>query len=92
MCSGRSSRSNATPACASTTSTPPSNTSASNCDSPQEQQRLILGHFIDGGDRTSGGVLHAVTSTAQTLPDPDDAYDLERAGLRAMAVAAAYQR
>ncbi|MGH3909498.1 MAG: DUF932 domain-containing protein [Pseudonocardiaceae bacterium] len=31
-----------------------------------EQQQTILNHFIDGADRSAGGVLHAVTSTAQT--------------------------
>ena len=51
-----------------------------------------LGHFIDAGDRTAGGILHAVTSTAQTVPDADDAYTLERHALRAMAIAATYQR
>ena len=55
-----------------------------------EQQATILSHFIQGGDITSGGVLHAVTSTAQTLADADAAYDLERTGLRAMSLAAAH--
>jgi hypothetical protein len=57
-----------------------------------EQQATILNHFIDGADRTSGGVLHAVTSTAQTLADADDAYDMERRGLQAMTLAASFQR
>jgi hypothetical protein len=56
-----------------------------------EQQATILRHFITGADSTSGGVLHAVTSTAQTLADADTAYTLERTGLRAMALAASYQ-
>ncbi|GAA2559949.1 DUF932 domain-containing protein [Pseudonocardia hydrocarbonoxydans] len=34
-----------------------------------EQQATILAHFVSGGDVTSGGVLHAVTSAAQTLDD-----------------------
>jgi hypothetical protein len=55
------------------------------------QQDTILNHFIDGADRTSGGILHAVTSAAQTLEDADDAYHLERCGVRAMQLAAAYQ-
>ncbi|BBG00434.1 MULTISPECIES: DUF932 domain-containing protein [Pseudonocardia] len=55
-----------------------------------EQQATILAHFVQGGDVTSGGVLHAVTSAAQTLEDADAAHDLERAGLRAMALAAAH--
>ena len=57
-----------------------------------EQQATILNHFIDGADRSCGGVLHAVTSTAQTLPDADDAYDMERRGLPAMTLAASFQR
>jgi len=55
-----------------------------------EQQATILAHFIGGSDITSGGVLHAVTSAAQTLDDADAAHDLERCGLRAMALAAAH--
>lgn len=56
-----------------------------------EEQNTILDHFIDGGDRTSGGVLHAVTSAAQTLDDADQAFELERQGLPAMRHAAAFQ-
>ena len=55
-----------------------------------EQQATILAHFVSGGDVTSGGVLHAVTSAAQTLEDADAAHELERVGLRAMALAAAH--
>lgn len=57
-----------------------------------EQQTTILNHFIDGGDRSCGGVMHALTSTAQTLADADDAYDMERRGVRAMSLAASFQR
>jgi hypothetical protein len=57
---------------------------------PAEVAATILNHFIRGGDPTSGGVLHAVTSTAQTLPDADVAYDLERHGLAAMSLAAVH--
>jgi hypothetical protein len=57
---------------------------------PAEVQETILNHFIRGGDSTSGGVLHAVTSTAQTLPNADAAYDLERHGLEAMSLAAVH--
>jgi len=55
-----------------------------------EAQATILAHFISGSDITSGGVLHAVTSAAQTLDDADAAHDLERHGVRAMALAAAH--
>jgi hypothetical protein len=57
-----------------------------------EQQQTILDHFIDAGDRTAGGILHAITSTAQTQPDADDAHTLERHALRAMTLAATHQR
>jgi hypothetical protein len=57
-----------------------------------DQQATILNHFIDGGDRSCGGVMHAVTSVAQTLDDADDASDLERRGVRAMTLAASFQR
>lgn len=57
-----------------------------------EEQKTILDHFFDGGDRSAGGVLHAVTSAAQTLTDADEAYEMERQGLPAMKLAAAYQR
>lgn len=56
----------------------------------QQAQDTILNHFVSGGDRSSGGVLHAVTSAAQTLPDADVAYALESSGLRAMTLAAAH--
>lgn len=54
----------------------------------EEEQRNILNHFIDGGDRTAGGVMHAVTSVAQTLRDPDAAFEMENHGIRAMEIAA----
>jgi hypothetical protein len=49
----------------------------------------ILEHFVRGADTTAGGVLHAVTSYAQTLPDADDADKLEASAIRAMQLAAA---
>jgi hypothetical protein len=52
------------------------------------QQAGIMSHFIKGGDITAGGILHAVTSVAQTLPDADAAHDMEAAGLRALEIAA----
>jgi hypothetical protein len=48
-----------------------------------------LTHFIRGGDVTAGGVMHAVTSVAQTLPDADAAHEMESAALRALDIAAA---
>lgn len=55
---------------------------------PTEAAETLLAHFIRGGDTTSGGVLGAVTSTAQTLTDPDAAYQLEAQGVEAMSLAA----
>jgi hypothetical protein len=52
------------------------------------QQSEILAHFIRGGDVTAGGILHAVTSVARTLPDADAAHDIEAQGLRALEIAA----
>ena len=54
----------------------------------EEQQASILNHFILGGDVTAGGVMHAVTSVAQTLADPDAAWDMESSALRALELAA----
>jgi hypothetical protein len=54
------------------------------------ERDAILGHFIAGGDATSGGVLHAVTSASQLITDPDAAYRLEASGPRAMSLAAAH--
>ncbi|MGH3287553.1 MAG: DUF932 domain-containing protein, partial [Streptosporangiaceae bacterium] len=53
------------------------------------QQAAILGHFIRGGDVTAGGVMHAVTSVAQTLEDADAAHDMESVALRSLELAAA---
>jgi len=53
------------------------------------QQADIMAHFIRGGDVTAGGILHAVTSVAQTLPDADAAHEMESQALRALEIAAA---
>jgi hypothetical protein len=54
-----------------------------------EQQRDdVLAHFIAGADLTAGGVMHAVSSLAQTVPSADAAYDLERQAIPAMRRAA----
>lgn len=49
----------------------------------------ILDHFVRGGQATAGGILNAVTSYAQTVVDPDEADDIEGAGIRALELAAA---
>lgn len=54
----------------------------------QEQQASILSHFIQGADVSAGGVMHAITATAQTLDDGDAAYDMESKAVAAMELAA----
>jgi hypothetical protein len=53
-----------------------------------EMADAILGHFVRAGQLTAGGVMHAVTSVAQTLDDADTAHDLETQALRVMELAA----
>jgi hypothetical protein len=52
-----------------------------------DQQHAILNHFIRGADISAGGVMHAVTSVAQTLDDADTAHDMEAQAVRAMELA-----
>jgi hypothetical protein len=54
----------------------------------QEQQTSILNMFIDGGLRTAGGVMQAVTAAAQQQSDGDAARDMEHAALDALRLAA----
>jgi hypothetical protein len=55
-----------------------------------ETKDRILSHFIRGGQMTAGGVMQAVTSTAQTLTDADQAAALEALALPALTAAAAH--
>lgn len=43
----------------------------------KEETDTILTHFIQGGQLTAGGIMQAITATAQTLPDSDRAWDME---------------
>jgi len=54
-----------------------------------EQSEGVLAHFIAGGQVTAGGVMQAVTSFAQTVSNPDVAYDLELAAMKALDIAVA---
>lgn len=56
----------------------------------KDESEGILGHFIQGGDLSAGGVMAAVTSFAQTVQDPDRANEIEEAGLPALAAAASF--
>lgn len=62
---------------------------AKKCLFTEEVTEGVLDHFIRGGQFTAGGVLHAVTSFAQTLDDADAAYALEESGVKALEFAAA---
>ena len=55
----------------------------------EAQEKDILAHFTRGGVISAGGVMHAITSVAQTLPDADAAHEMESAALRALELAAA---
>ncbi|MFI7012624.1 DUF932 domain-containing protein [Streptomyces sp. NPDC050145] len=55
-----------------------------------EAKESILAHFVRGGQMTAGGVLHAITSTAQTIKDADQAAELEGLALPALNAAAAH--
>ncbi|MGW1810868.1 DUF932 domain-containing protein [Streptomyces sp. NPDC002078] len=55
-----------------------------------EAKDMILSHFVRGGQMTAGGVMQAVTSTAQTLTDADQAAALEALALPALTAAAAH--
>jgi hypothetical protein len=56
---------------------------------PESLQADLLAHFHAGGARTAGGIMHAITSVAQTLPDADTAHELESVAVQAMHLAAA---
>lgn len=50
------------------------------------EQDAILNMFMEGGQFSAGGIMQAVTATAQTLSG-DDAYDMEANAFKALAAA-----
>lgn len=56
----------------------------------EAQQNDILRMFIKGGDTTAGGVMQAVTASAQNQTDADVAADMEGDALRVLELAAAH--
>lgn len=54
----------------------------------QAEAASILNLFIDGGQRTTGGVMQAVTAASQLIADADRAWDVSRLGVDAMHAAA----
>lgn len=56
----------------------------------EAEQKTVLEHFLTSGQqRTAGGILHAITSAAQTVENPDRAYELETVAIKAMQLAGA---
>jgi hypothetical protein len=47
----------------------------------------VLNHFIKGGQTTAGGIMQAITATAQTLDNADEAFELEGQALAALSLA-----
>lgn len=58
----------------------------------EAEQASILDFFIDGGQRTAGGVLQAVTAAVQQIDDADRAFDIEAGAIDAMRIAARVAR
>jgi hypothetical protein len=56
-------------------------------DSEKDQ---IMTFFIQSGDATAGGVMNAVTATAQVLTDPDRANELEDVALDVLTATAQF--
>lgn len=52
----------------------------------------ILNFFIDGGQRTAGGVMQAITAAVQQIDDAQRAYDIEATAVDAMKIAARVAR
>lgn len=57
-----------------------------------EVQAGVFDHFIAGGQLTSGGVMQAVTSFAQTVSDADLAAELEEMALEVLSTSASLAR
>ncbi len=49
-----------------------------------DESKSVLDFFILSGQPTAGGVANAITAFAQTLEDPDRAYEVERLAVPAL--------
>ncbi|QIG58295.1 hypothetical protein SEA_SKOG_143 [Gordonia phage Skog] len=54
----------------------------------ENEQEEILADFIKGGQLTSGGIGHAITSVAQRIEDPDRSHDFAETHQKATSIAA----
>jgi len=50
----------------------------------EDERATIFRHFLLGGQRTAGGVMNAITSTAQTIENADRAAEFEGVAVRAL--------
>lgn len=55
----------------------------------EDEASTILNMFIDGGQRTAGGVMQAVTAAVQQFEDAERAYEVEATAIPAMQFVAA---
>jgi hypothetical protein len=53
----------------------------------EAEQDAVLAHFTAGGQSTSGGVMQAVASVAQTIESPERAVEFERLAVPALGTA-----
>jgi hypothetical protein len=58
----------------------------------EETTDMVLQHFMESADLTAGGVMQAVTSTAQVVVSPDLAYEMEGKALDALELASTLAR
>lgn len=58
----------------------------------EDEANSILNMFIDSGQRTSGGVMNAVTAAVQQFDNADRAYEVEATAISAMQFVAAANR
>lgn len=54
----------------------------------KEESKSVLDFFILSGQMTAGGIGQAITAYAQTVEDPDRAFDIERLAMPALEAAA----
>ena len=54
----------------------------------EDEADSLMNFFIDGGQRTAGGVFNAVTAMVQQFEDADRAYEVEASAIPAMAFVA----
>ncbi len=54
----------------------------------EDEAKSVLDFFIDGGQRTAGGVMQAITAAVQQIEDAERAFEVEATAIDAMRTAA----